>query len=710
MTYPHGGAAEIWRDGTGQPHRPVKPEIRDWGTFLQGQITAIDVASNAPARYMRDTLADLQAVAAPEANAVGFVLSDPAHRGTFQFDGSAWGRVADLPLSLLSVQILDGEDGNSAVISDAPHPWLHMVRYFAALMFDPSQNAAVGIDAAGDVWAANVKLLESLEMEGFKVSRQTTEHAFALGDNLGHLGFAIKRDGAVLLADGSSLHGVLSDWEFAVVDADLNVGFGIKDGVFRAPGVTGQVVDLTKLDARNKGHSQGLRETFSFATQLPTATYSTIASYGQSLGEGYETWPSLSKSPVPGALMIGDNVDNISESDAYAVIGSAVFNPLVANTHNGTANLTGAEEAALSPGDQARGEPPVIGLTNGLKLAMNRRALASDDGRSLVAISAAIGGKTIEQLSKTNTQDGVDRYGILMDGIADSHALAGGDHVVPLVAWTQGEWNYRDFGGSWDKATYASLMGQLFDDIVSDVAGITGQDLPPLFLTYQTGGSYTRDVDSAGVAGLHVGMAQLEVALAREDTAMVGPVYPYTDKGGHLDANGSRWYGHLLAKVARHVQLEGRSWEPLRPLEVTAVAAEVFVSFHVPVPPLVFDLPYVASVANDYADKGFRVTSADGLTEYDITAVDIVADTVVRLQLASPPPANALVWYADKSVHDGNGNLRDSDRSLASETYEYVPDRGMYPAANIPDLVDKPYPLANWAIAFCLSLNHSEFD
>lgn len=41
MTYPHGGAAQIWRDGAGGAHNPAKPEIRDWGAAVERSVPLI---------------------------------------------------------------------------------------------------------------------------------------------------------------------------------------------------------------------------------------------------------------------------------------------------------------------------------------------------------------------------------------------------------------------------------------------------------------------------------------------------------------------------------------------------------------------------------------------------------------------------------------------------------------------------------------------
>lgn len=39
MTYPHGGAAQIWRDGAGVAHNPAKSEIRDWAAAVERSVS-----------------------------------------------------------------------------------------------------------------------------------------------------------------------------------------------------------------------------------------------------------------------------------------------------------------------------------------------------------------------------------------------------------------------------------------------------------------------------------------------------------------------------------------------------------------------------------------------------------------------------------------------------------------------------------------------
>ena len=92
--------------------------------------------------------------------------------------------------------------------------------------------------------------------------------------------------------------------------------------------------------------------------------------------------------------------------------------------------------------------------------------------------------------------------------------------------------------------------------------------------------------------------------------------------------------------------------------------------------------------------------------EVEIAAVEIVADTVLRLRLDAVPTGALEVHYATKTAAgadpaiDGFGCLRDSDPTLAPLNYVYASGTGQYAAADIASLKDKPYPLHNWGVSF----------
>lgn len=501
------------------------------------------------------------------------------------------------------------------------------------------------------------------------------------------------------------------NYDWSVTDAADNVVLGVKDNELQAGGFSASRM----ADYQNKLKASAYVRQPVSGVQQPTADYNTIVQYGQSLALGQEAWPALSKTQQFGNLMLGGDVRPVSMSNpGWTQISPTGFQPLIARVraNAGATFYTDAEVAALAPGDISVGEVPAIGMANMSSWLIGRKALATP--KPFVVLCPAVGGMTIEQLSKTNTQDATDRYSRVTAGVTQAHAAAtalGKTHVVTAIVWMQGEYDYDTTHGSTKatKALYKAALAQLRTDLVTDIKAITGQADDPLFILYQTGASWVRDIDSAGAAGLHVGMAQLEFALENPGkVVMAGSTYSGTDKGGHLDPNGSRWFGAYLSKAYVRAAIDGRRFRPLSPTKIEAITTKLIrVHFHVPEPPLVFDASYVVTTATSYGARGFRVTDTAGAV--GIECVSIVQDTIVEIALSRPmDAASAKVWYASQTGSAGNGNLRDSDATIARDLYEYSAGTGQYAAANIAGLVGNPYPLGNWAVAFFLPVGYSE--
>ena len=503
------------------------------------------------------------------------------------------------------------------------------------------------------------------------------------------------------------------NYDFCISDPNGNVLLGWLDGTFYGPGSTTVEAVLDAQDAKNKAYTARLHAARVTTIQRPTADLNVQAVYGQSLGQGDETWPALSRVNRFGNLMFGGSVQPGGMGTTFPPFGgSASLQPLIAVTIS-TANtaLDGAGEAALAPGNGARGEPINHGWANGSRFAIAQHLLDEDySKRHIVSINASFSGATIGELEKNHSEGTAERYGRYSDGLAQIKTIAtaeGKSMVVAGIAYLQGEHDYFQASGHDSKnisyANYRAKLETMVANMQADAIATTGQALPPPFLIYQTGGSYTRDVDANGVPGMHVGMAQLDVALASDRAWMVGPSYPYTDKGGHLDSNGSRWFGHQFAKVYEHVVLKGRDWEPLRPLRIwKSGASTIYVAYHVPVAPLVLDEPQLSG-GTEYnnASRGFRVTDDSGSAA--VSDVAIVRDTIIRITCARALGANPKLWYASQGT-TGNGMVRDSDPALAIDNYVFEPERGMYASANIAQFVNKPYPLWNWGVGFYLPI------
>ena len=431
-------------------------------------------------------------------------------------------------------------------------------------------------------------------------------------------------------------------------------------------------------------------------TPIPNTDWVVFVMYGQSLSSGWEGWPALSKTAKYGNKMLGASVrPNSRTSSTFTPVTSTALYDLIATNQNGTsfALLSDAAVAALSPGDSAHGETPLEGWINGAKrlYVLN----GGDTSKVFIGIDCGVGGQSITSLSK-----GGSYYGRITSALTALKTLADASSKtlsVVSVGYLQGEQDYSD---GTTKSAYKTLMNQLVADITADSKSITGQTENPFFMTYQTGGTYANDTLDLAIAN-----AQLELSNENTNYVLATPVYQMPDKGGHLDPNGYRWTGCQFAKVWEKVVLKRQGFKPIQPLTAEIKDNEILVNFHVPSPPLQWGLPYVgvSLTPTDYATKGFYVLDASNNPQ-TITSVSLVADCVVKIVLASIPTSAVRLFYASKTLTNGNGNLQDSDTSIADDNYVYNAGTGQYAAANITALLNKPYPLQNWCVAFVKSI------
>lgn len=117
-------AATIWADGpSSAPDRPAKPLIREWGTWLEGFISAIGENSGT----IFETKAQMDAALAYDANTMAWVVDDAdvANNGVYRKIGASgsgsWARVADLPYSYVTV-VDDGTSTANAMSMETTLP------------------------------------------------------------------------------------------------------------------------------------------------------------------------------------------------------------------------------------------------------------------------------------------------------------------------------------------------------------------------------------------------------------------------------------------------------------------------------------------------------------------------------------------------------------------------------------------------------------
>lgn len=442
--------------------------------------------------------------------------------------------------------------------------------------------------------------------------------------------------------------------------------------------------------------------------------YQHIIMSGQSLSTGHQGYPAISTENVEGNYMLG--------SQLWANYGNSQknsFNPLVANIAAHFRN--GDNVMSRSAGTIA--ESPLFG-------AVNHIQKKKSDSNRILATSCGYSGTSIEELSK-ESQIRTYYNDFIYSLIYGSKVARNTNSTIscPVIFWMQGEFNYSEYAdkgltadgpNTTNREEYKTLLLQLKNNMQSDVLNNYGQQEAPILITYQTGAQYTRGKT------LEIGMAQLEASNENEDIICAGPVYQMTDRGGHLDPNGYRWYGEMLGKVYYKTQVLGEDFKPLQPKAISrgSQSNQVIIKFHVPELPLVLDvqtLPEISNYGFDVYLNGAKQT---------ISNVSIDDDNVI-LTCQNALNGTIEITYAGTDASDatrkqnGHGNLRDSDSYQAYYNYidldkKNADDSYFYPRESFettlrPDfepndnegiIYDKPYPLYNFSVGFYYQLEN----
>ncbi|GHU67566.1 hypothetical protein FACS189413_02570 [Bacteroidia bacterium] len=429
--------------------------------------------------------------------------------------------------------------------------------------------------------------------------------------------------------------------------------------------------------------------------------------YGQSLSVGKLSYQAITEPALPNNYMIGEQIW-ISNGNTHL----DQLKPLVSNFNHNMSNT---------------GENPLTGALNHIRLAYGSSLTDND---KFIATSAGDGGRSIAQLSKGHETKLYDNYVLSLQS-AQSIARKEGSFIsCPAIFWMQGETDYTNLP-SLSKNAYKTALIQLKNDMQTDAVSRYDQTDKPLFFTYQTNGSWTRTK-----GGLGVGMAQIEAANENADIICAGPVYPVTSMpDGHLDANGYRWYGEMLGKAYYQTKVLGQKFKPLQPTDVEINGQEITVHFYVPVPPLVLDTKTVQSIDN----YGFEVylDGFENANKQTISKVELVGADAVKLTCANSLTGEVHVVYAGQGTGSGqkagHGNLRDSDTAVGYYNYRnpegksngvdydyphnvfddprhvdwtYVPASGEPKGADGNPIYDQPYPLYNFSVAFCKTIDN----
>ncbi|MBX3265000.1 MAG: hypothetical protein KF782_35335 [Labilithrix sp.] len=355
---------------------------------------------------------------------------------------------------------------------------------------------------------------------------------------------------------------------------------------------------------------------------------------GQSLGVGVSGAPALSLTQPFANLMFNTGVMAGGE-------GLERFEPLV--------------EGDNIPGSKAIVETMSAAFAN--LVAELARANGGDAHDLLMSVHAS-GAKSYAQLKK-----GTKPYANGMAQVTAGRDIAeqlGKTYVVRAVANVHGESDHAE------KSTrYASDLLAWQADYERDVQALTGQSEPvPMFQTQIS--SWTKMMGGTETSAIPGAQLAAHVASAGK-VVLVGPKYhlSYSKDGVHLTSRGYQHMGEDYAKAYRRVVLEGRPWEPLRPIATTREGAVITVKLAVPAPPIVLDTTLVA----DPGSYGFEY-SDESASPPSIAKVEIVAPDAVAVTLSAVPTGDdRRLRYAFTGVKGAasgpqtgaRGNLRDSD-------------------------------------------------
>ena len=216
-------------------------------------------------------------------------------------------------------------------------------------------------------------------------------------------------------------------------------------------------------------------------------------------------------------------------------------------------------------------------------------------------------------------------------------------------------------------------------DYASDIAAITAQTRPPLFLSQETTTSSTPDV----------GLAQVASSWADFDIRIVGPLYNFhfqTD-GFHIDAPSHHRFGELAARAFKGWLGLGPSVNPAlqaysadrvgAPIgtgtEATNLAVrdnEIQVNYYVPSG----SIRWLPGAATHPVNRGFLYINPDGTVD-PITAVSILGPKNLILSLAHAPEAGGTLRYGwdTLGVQESGGQGIVADTQWGLSTYDGSP-------------------------------------
>lgn len=385
--------------------------------------------------------------------------------------------------------------------------------------------------------------------------------------------------------------------------------------------------------------------------QIEDTDYLHLITNGQSLSNGAETTPGLSNANVLGNVMLNGSHEVATQPSLTS------FNLLTVPVEQ--------KEAIVAP------------WANSLKKRIADELPSHPiNTKTLVASSTGTGGRTVTQLTTTE-------YFKFTNAITWTKQIA--DNLVktvscPAITYMQGETE-----NSGDVATYKTNLLAHFNKMRNDVKTMYGQANLPAIIVYQP----------KDPAQTYVTQAYYELINTYDWIIGAGNVYSVPYRGIHLDPNGSRMFGEMIAKAMFETIKNGVKFEPLRPVSFQVSGADLIITYN----------------RNIILDEVSRGTSFDNLKGFQLSfniqqSLAVSGNTVT----ITTNQAN-LAAYGTLNLVYTNGLIRDADTTLATTDYTDYVDPGVYSLAtnHIVDglgnvIYGQKYPLWNWSLEYFINI------
>jgi hypothetical protein len=420
---------------------------------------------------------------------------------------------------------------------------------------------------------------------------------------------------------------------------------------------------------------------------------------GQSTGNSDQSTPPITRTAEPNTFMLGDSVWPLgSVRPDWVPMGAAVKRPLLSvykNTNTTVASYTMGD--ALGPGNagQSLGENVVVSFCRNLaRLTRNFRGTTPN----IWGQSAAVSGTAAEEWLPDNPEASrlSDRFPTCCQAVKTAVEAGGGTWALGAILYHGHEYNDSEAGSvapngrvvDGTRAGYAAVQKEVLDAMMAELQAIQPQRLP--IVLFHQSGRLSEDTTEQAVC-----MGQLDLAEANPNMFIAGPWYPYPEWGIHMDSNGYRWDGAKEAQVAYRVLVKRENWRPLMPLQTVYRGRQCLTSFHVPVPPLVWDSPFVLHTRTALPNHGFRYYDDQG--DLPLVSIEILGATMVGAVFGRDPVSAPRLSIGGKALFNRKAGLRDSDAALAMDPWVYDPAI-MPPSMSDADLNGKPLPLHNWVV------------